>query len=567
MLQEQTKSLLFSIVYHSQLDIDCIMDDAVWYVGSVQTRLTKWDMPLYLEQNAIEMPTGTPEVTFMESGYMGSECISLVGELKYVNEQESTKQIRLSFHFNWVLENEQWKVRQLITTSRRFNTEIQQTYGEGGLDYRTLIRSLPFALICCSLDGNLPVQRISKRALALLGYESIHDYRHHVGATFMSAVHPEDIPAFIKYTDELRSGKPAEQIILRMRRKDFTYVQIQMYGTFVEEGWMVFACVDHTDHQNILDMIVQEKEALESRQSIYYKLIDNMPCGFYTCSLSVPRNVNFVSDSLSRMSGYSKEEREGIYEKTQPVHKIMVVPEDQQQIADAVRALMQYPHTEQVIYRMIRKDGSMIRVLERMRSVRDSEGKMQGYSLVLNLDDETLGQHLAGTETSPQQGRQTPAAALQVPPASSAASDEAGHKVQINTFGYFEVWIDGSPVAFRSAKARELLALLIDRRGNFTSRESIISALWEDEPVNSTTLARCRKTYMNLVTELRNYGVEDIVETENGMRRIIPEKVSCDLFDYLSGDKDALPRFNGIYLTEYPWSEMTLAALLNPREQ
>ena len=35
----------------------------------------------------------------------------------------------------------------------------------------------------------------------------------------------------------------------------------------------------------------------------------------------------------------------------------------------------------------------------------------------------------------------------------------------IRTFGYFDVFVDGVPILFRSEKAKELLALLVDRRG------------------------------------------------------------------------------------------------------
>lgn len=38
-------------------------------------------------------------------------------------------------------------------------------------------------------------------------------------------------------------------------------------------------------------------------------------------------------------------------------------------------------------------------------------------------------------------------------------------RIFARTFGHFDLYIDGSPVMFRSAKAKELLALLVDREG------------------------------------------------------------------------------------------------------
>lgn len=55
-------------------------------------------------------------------------------------------------------------------------------------------------------------------------------------------------------------------------------------------------------------------------------------------------------------------------------------------------------------------------------------------------------------------------------------------RIEIRTFGYFDMFVDGRPIAFRSEKAKELLALLVDRRGGFVTSADIITALWEDEP-------------------------------------------------------------------------------------
>lgn len=131
-------------------------------------------------------------------------------------------------------------------------------------------------------------------------------------------------------------------------------------------------------------------------------------------------------------------------------------------------------------------------------------------------------------------------------------------KVRIRTFGYFDVFVDDTPIAFRNEKSRELLALLTDRRGGFVSAEEAISFLWEDEPANSVTLARYRKVALRLKNLLEEYGVGDIVESVNGKRRIVPEKVQCDLYDYLTGQKEL---FKGSYLSNYSWAETTLGEL------
>ena len=139
------------------------------------------------------------------------------------------------------------------------------------------------------------------------------------------------------------------------------------------------------------------------------------------------------------------------------------------------------------------------------------------------------------------------------------------HSVYIRTFGFFEVFVDGRPVLFRNEKAKELLALLVDRRGGFVGSHDAVSCLWEDEPVNKVTLARHRKAAMFMHRTLEEYGIGDIVVNENGRRRIDPTRVRCDLFEYLAGSGEPHGQFKGIYMLNYSWSEITIAELLSSR--
>ncbi len=91
--------------------------------------------------------------------------------------------------------------------------------------------------------------------------------------------------------------------------------------------------------------------------------------------------------------------------------------------------------------------------------------------------------------------------------------------------------------------------------------EEAIGFLWEDEPINSVTLARYRKVALRLKNILEEYGIADVMESVAGKRRIIPEKVNCDLYDYLSGKEEYSQLFKGSYLTNYSWGEITLGEL------
>ena len=49
-------------------------------------------------------------------------------------------------------------------------------------------------------------------------------------------------------------------------------------------------------------------------------------------------------------------------------------------------------------------------------------------------------------------------------------------------------------------------------------------------------------------------GIDDIFEMQRGQMRIMPEKVSCDLYRFLAGDADAVNSYRGEYMSGYSWA-------------
>ena len=80
------------------------------------------------------------------------------------------------------------------------------------------------------------------------------------------------------------------------------------------------------------------------------------------------------------------------------------------------------------------------------------------------------------------------------------------------------------------------------------------------------TLARYRKVALRLKNILEEYGIADVVESVDGKRRIVPEKVQCDFYEYLADQEGCANLFKGSYLTNYSWGESTLAQLLGEQQ-
>lgn len=128
-------------------------------------------------------------------------------------------------------------------------------------------------------------------------------------------------------------------------------------------------------------------------------------------------------------------------------------------------------------------------------------------------------------------------------------------RVCLRTFGPFEMLVDGRPVRFRSAKAKELMALCVYREGHSVSIHEIIGALWENESPAHAENIGYRRTIKELADTLKALGVSDIFVRERGSCRVRPEAVDCDYFDFLSGKRETYYLFQGEFMSQYAWAE------------
>ena len=125
------------------------------------------------------------------------------------------------------------------------------------------------------------------------------------------------------------------------------------------------------------------------------------------------------------------------------------------------------------------------------------------------------------------------------------------------TFGNFDLFVDGRPLAFARARSKELLAYLIDRQGGSVTRPQIFAAMWEDVPYDRSMQKQLDVVIRSLRTTLEEAGISEILELRQGVFRIVPEKLDCDLYRFLKGDAEAVNAFRGEYMSAYPWAGLT----------
>lgn len=136
------------------------------------------------------------------------------------------------------------------------------------------------------------------------------------------------------------------------------------------------------------------------------------------------------------------------------------------------------------------------------------------------------------------------------------------HRVVIETMPNLSVTVDGTPLKITNGKSREMLAFLVDSGDRGFTVGDCVAHLWPDRETDSSTLSLCRMTWKRLVQAMESAGAGYLLYTAGSRRHLKTDAVSCDLYRMLSGDKQAIRKYNGEYLSEYEWSEERNAQLL-----
>lgn len=133
--------------------------------------------------------------------------------------------------------------------------------------------------------------------------------------------------------------------------------------------------------------------------------------------------------------------------------------------------------------------------------------------------------------------------------------------LQVHCFGRFEVFLRGEPIIFERKQSKELLAFLIDCEGTACTAEEIMTAMWEDETNKKAAMARIRRILSDLKSTLKKYGADDVLVREHRQIAIRRDLVDCDYYRMLDGDPEAISSYQGEYMIQYSWAEMTAARL------
>lgn len=137
----------------------------------------------------------------------------------------------------------------------------------------------------------------------------------------------------------------------------------------------------------------------------------------------------------------------------------------------------------------------------------------------------------------------------------------------IQCFGHFGLFVDEKAVYFRSEKAKELLAYLVDRRGVFVSMSDLANVLWEEREDSPALRSQLRNVIAYMQRTLVENGAESIIIKHRNVLAVNKTVFTCDYYDYLDSgdlqDKNCLDS----YMENYSWAEITMATLLNGKNK
>lgn len=141
--------------------------------------------------------------------------------------------------------------------------------------------------------------------------------------------------------------------------------------------------------------------------------------------------------------------------------------------------------------------------------------------------------------------------------------DGKRHKIEIQTFGRFEIFANGKPVEFLRKPSKELLAYLVDIKGAVADTRELFAVLFED-----SSYTRSMQSYMSIIIKqltesLKKAGIENIlIKSKNGYS-IDVKAVYCDSYEYLNGNPQAINSFFGEYMSQYSWAEESIGKFYN----
>lgn len=128
----------------------------------------------------------------------------------------------------------------------------------------------------------------------------------------------------------------------------------------------------------------------------------------------------------------------------------------------------------------------------------------------------------------------------------------------VRCFGSFEVFARGKPLPFKRSRAKELLAVLVDRRGAGLTARQICAKMWASDREDGKNMNYLHQLFADLHSTLDQAGAAAVLLKNGYYYALDTGRIDCDYYRYLETGK---PEFRGEYMSQYSWAEETCGLL------
>lgn len=130
-------------------------------------------------------------------------------------------------------------------------------------------------------------------------------------------------------------------------------------------------------------------------------------------------------------------------------------------------------------------------------------------------------------------------------------SERQKKRIRFRTFGHFDMFVDGKLVNFKSAKAKELLALCVSRLGGEVNIHEMVDILWSGTGDQGLGY---RTTIKALSDILKDAGADKLLKRKRSVLYLDTEEFDCDLADFKVGKSEAVNAYHGEFMQQYAWA-------------
>lgn len=134
-------------------------------------------------------------------------------------------------------------------------------------------------------------------------------------------------------------------------------------------------------------------------------------------------------------------------------------------------------------------------------------------------------------------------------------------RIRVQTFGNFEVFVDGVLLKFNRSRTKELLAYLVDLRGTGCTIAELSAVLWEDRRYDRSLQKQLQVHISDLLHTLKEANAEEMIVKKRNNISVDINQFDCDTYRFLDGDAATINAFTGKYMANYGWAELTTAHL------